>query len=633
MFHKKKLLIIITAVILLSAGTAVFFVINNNVLTKKYRTLIENINNYGIQEFADSAKECKEEWKYTSLFDIINKNNIIHTLENIADNTSKADKELSESLNEVNTLINSVEDYNLLNNANDYNSYLSEWKEAVEKKSYYKAVNLQKQAKESLDELINTNNEYINNKLKLYETADLNSASIDEKTFIDQEIDKIKQLAADNAFNQLKLSMQKVDDSISAYLRPNNPINLEVQQVDATEYPQMKLYLHLKDLNTGELPSYICNSMFCVRKQDAEKGYVRQNITHVTRLNESQALNIDITADVSASMEGKPLEEAKSVMADFINKIQFDAGDKLELTSFSTGVHLEQEFCGDKTLLHRKINNLQINDKSSLYDGLYTSVTRVAAQSGAKCVIAYADGNDNYSNCDSSQVINVAKRYCIPVFIIGIGKVQTKDFKNICDSTGGVFYNVNAASEMNKVFDEIYSREKQLYMIEFCDDSGNKVSDESNIIVSYQSVQYGGESSYAYHPNVLQSVDGNSLYSDGPEAVVENYIKNYDDAMTYSDFSYIEPYLEKFSSIYYSQKEYVTNEFSVFLNAYEIVGTNYIDDNSCVVTTLETYYVQKENVPLNLMTQKCKYKVDKDKVSWLISDFADQVKVMYRINK
>ena len=68
----------------------------------------------------------------------------------------------------------------------------------------------------------------------------------------------------------------------------------------------------------------------------------------------------------------------------------------MELTTFSTGVYIEREFCSDSNALIADIANLDTGNMTSLYDALYTAVTRVAAQNGAKCVIAFTDGNDKH---------------------------------------------------------------------------------------------------------------------------------------------------------------------------------------------------------------------------------------------
>ena len=81
-------------------------------------------------------------------------------------------------------------------------------------------------------------------------------------------------------------------------------------------------------------------------------------MTNVSQLDETEVLKVDMVADVSGSMSGQPIQEAKESMSNFIRSVQFSAGDMVELTSFSTGVRLEQEFCGDEGLLLSKINDL-----------------------------------------------------------------------------------------------------------------------------------------------------------------------------------------------------------------------------------------------------------------------------------
>ena len=77
-------------------------------------------------------------------------------------------------------------------------------------------------------------------------------------------------------------------------------------------------------------------------EKDANQKYIKQVVTSANQLNEKESLKINMVADVSGSMDGAPLAEAKNIMTNFINSVQFDAGDLVELTSFSTGVRLEQ---------------------------------------------------------------------------------------------------------------------------------------------------------------------------------------------------------------------------------------------------------------------------------------------------
>lgn len=108
-------------------------------------------------------------------------------------------------------------------------------------------------------------------------------------------------------------------------------------------------------------------------------------------------------------------------------------------------------------------------------------------------------------------------------------------------------------------------------------------------------------------------------------------MKGFDDAMTYSDFSYICDYLLIDSPIYKAQEKYVLRNISEALDSYEIVDVIYSNSEECVVKTRETYYVQTQDEPLILLTQECQYVVVYVNGEWKMRDFADSVHVLSKI--
>ena len=413
---------------------------------------------------------------------------------------------------------------------------------------------------------------------------------------------------------------------------PAVPLSMAVQQIDVSKFPEIKLYLRL-ETDSGEVPDDLDQTLFYVRREDANREYIEQKVKKVTQLDKAENLNIDMVADVSGSMDGTPLMQAKDVMNRFLASVQFNAGDTVELTTFSTGVYINQEFCDDLSTLTGRVNGLVTDDMTSLYDALYTAVTRTASRSGAKCVIAFTDGLDNYSSCTIDDVVEIAKRYHVPIFIIGIGDIDYNAISYIAQETGGACYTTGDVISMEDIYNEIYRIEKELYLVEYTDNTGADATEAVNLIVGYRSGDYDGESSYSFTPNILMDVDAGTLYTTGPEAVVEKYIKAFDDAMTESQFSYIEDCLLKDSPIYVGQKDYVLKGYTEKLDAFEIVKVDYRTSTECVVTTRETYYVQASGKPLQLMTQECKYVVLDVNGRWYISDFAENVNVLMRINR
>ena len=246
-------------------------------------------------------------------------------------------------------------------------------------------------------------------------------------------------------------------------------------------------------------------------------------------------------------------------------------------------------------------------------------------------MIAFTDGMDNYSSCSANDVINLAKRYHVPIFVIGIGYEDYSYARNIAQQTGGNYYSAASVSDMSYIYDRIYKQEKELYMLEFEDTSDVSVFNESNIITGYHTAEYGGETNYSYTPNTLVNVDDNSLYKDGPEGVVSAYMVAFADAMTNQSYSYIAPYILSGSALEAEQTKYVTRGISENIDSYEIENVEYTDNNNCVVTTRETYFVQKPGAPLSLLTQRCKYSVVKSGNDWKMTGFVDKIEVLSRI--
>lgn len=565
------------------------------------------------------------------IVDISGKKAVISDLQKIGNNIDK----FNEYSNCIKELQDNKENYKL--DEESYAKYvkaLNQCQKAITDKKAQDTFDKYNKVETARTTLINADNKYIKDRVSMYQAIDMANAESSEKKAYKENLEKINNLVAakDKNYKAIKKAFSKMDQTVYMYIDPENVLDISIQQVDASDFPKVKLYLNIQDENTGNVPSGLDDTSFYVLKKDATANYVKQKVKAISQLNEQEALKVDMVADVSGSMSGTPLSEAQMCMANFVNSMQFDAGDQVELTSFATGVRLEQEFTGDASSLIDEINDLVTGDMTSLYDALYTAVERVATQSGARCVIAFTDGNDNYSDCSVTDVVNVANRYHVPVFIIGIGSVDTTDLYTITNQTGGEYYNINAVNSMQEIYEKIYRMEKQLYMVEFEDGTGADINDQSDIKTGYKSVKYGGECNYTYTPNVLLSAGSATLYKDGPEAVVEEYLKNFDDAVNHSDFSLISNCLQKGSPIYTEQEKYVQRDISEQLDSYELTDVSYSDENNCVISTRETYYVQVSGEALQLMTQECKYSLVKENGNWFMTSFVD-INVVSRIKQ
>ena len=87
----------------------------------------------------------------------------------------------------------------------------------------------------------------------------------------------------------------------------------------ASEFPTVKLYNEISKIRQPEnVIENLDDAFFYINKQDANAKYVKQVVKSANQLNEKEALKVDMVADVSGSMDGSPLNEAKQVMSDFV---------------------------------------------------------------------------------------------------------------------------------------------------------------------------------------------------------------------------------------------------------------------------------------------------------------------------
>jgi len=613
-------------------GAGVLF-FKNNSLNKQKEELVATLESYDLPKYNKEKDEVVEDFEKISFFGISDKEDLIEDLAEMEEKASEDKEALDSYQKEMKAAEEAKETFGFIEDFTAYDTYLSEFAAAIKDGNVEEAKEYADKAEELKESFAEINKANAYDRFYEYSCVDMTYADKEEKEAYEEQIQIINDLIEGEDDEKLLAALEEIEEIAEPYMLAENPLTVSVQQIDVSQFPNIKVYTRLEEQDTGVVPENLDPVMFYIKKKDANGDYVKQEISKAGQLEESGALMIDIVADVSGSMDGSYIIEAQEVMANFVNSVQFSAGDMVELTSFSSGVKIEEEFCSDAATLINDIYSLETDDMTSLYDALYTSVIRVASQPGAKCVIAFTDGYDNYSNSTYSEVIEVAQRYHVPIFVIGIGYVDDYVIEEITSQTGGKYYNTSYISSMEDIYKEIYESEKELYVIEYKDDESGEFMDETDILVGYHSEEYGGNDEFTYVPNVLLSVDGPKFYEDGPEAVVEAYMEGFDDAMTYSDFSYISDYLLEDSNIYKSQEKYVTRDITETLDSYEIVNVDYYGDDECIVTTRETYYVQMPGEPLQLLTQECQYIVIKDNAEWKLTDFAAPVEVLLRINQ
>ena len=105
----------------------------------------------------------------------------------------------------------------------------------------------------------------------MYQAIDMANAENSEKKTYKENLEKINNLVAakDKNYKAIKKAFSKMDQTVYMYIDPENVLDISIQQVDASDFPKVKLYLNIQDENTGNVPSGLDDTSFYVLKKDA----------------------------------------------------------------------------------------------------------------------------------------------------------------------------------------------------------------------------------------------------------------------------------------------------------------------------------------------------------------------------
>ena len=233
---------------------------------------------------------------------------------------------------------------------------------------------------------------------------------------------------------------------------------------DVSDYPTVKIYCSVTD-DGGD--SVILSSPTAGVTEKISGGQdIERTIRSIERLEGNQGIGIDILVDKSASMSGD-MDQMQRILTDFINSLDYPSGDKAEIISFDSYLMYMCTFTDNASYLLNGISNMTPFGNTALYDAIVEGVENAGKRTGANCVIAFTDGEDNESMYSYQEAIALAQEKEIPVYLIGTSSADTYVLQMIAEATGGYYWNANSIYDVNEILQRIYTVQKNMYCIEY----------------------------------------------------------------------------------------------------------------------------------------------------------------------
>ncbi len=294
------------------------------------------------------------------------------------------------------------------------------------------------------------------------------------------------------------------------------PAQIQLVSTDVSDYPVVKAYFRVED-GAGQTVSGLDAQSFIIQERLQGGAYLAREVRNVSALDR-QGLNINLVADKSGSMV-YDMDRTKQVMGEFINSLDYAKGDQVEVLAFDDIVQQMCYYTGDQALLANGINNMSPEGGTALYNALCDGIHYAALQGGARCVIAFTDGEDNVSARTPQDVVNDAQTNQVPVYIVGVGSGRSDLLRDIAESTGGRYWPIDDLYDLGQIYSEIYAEQQELYMVEYLSDAQSDQYSYRDLNVAVSGGGYRGTADVGFTP--VRSL-GNQVHTSRYELVKES---------------------------------------------------------------------------------------------------------------
>jgi VWFA-related protein len=179
-------------------------------------------------------------------------------------------------------------------------------------------------------------------------------------------------------------------------------------------------------------------------------------------------LSVILGIDVSGSMQGIPIKEAKRGASIFLD--QLDKEDFTSLMVFGNSVRFPTDFTRKKHEVREKIESLKADEKLTwLYQATHDGMDKASkAPTSRVAIVLLTDGRDEGSPIGEEEVVARIKKAHIPIYTLGFGpKAQVDYLKKVATMSSGYFLSTPKAEELSNLYSMVLDQLKNQYLLRF----------------------------------------------------------------------------------------------------------------------------------------------------------------------
>ncbi len=237
---------------------------------------------------------------------------------------------------------------------------------------------------------------------------------------------------------------------------------IRIDALDSSQFPRIQATVTVVDAS-GRPVADLPPDAFGARAAD-----IALPVSEVaSATDEGLAIAVTLAFDVSGSMSGLPLEQAKQAGKALLEELGPE--DQAAALAFADEAQVVQPFTRDRQALAVAIDGLAAQGNTALYDAVSRSLQiEQAADSPRRAVVLLSDGQDygGLSQIDRGTSLSVAAAAGVPVFVVGLGELVDQAYLDeLAKTTRGQLWLAPGPEALQDLYKTIGSLLRHQYVL------------------------------------------------------------------------------------------------------------------------------------------------------------------------
>jgi len=251
-------------------------------------------------------------------------------------------------------------------------------------------------------------------------------------------------------------------DEFAVY-EPYDALNVNTYRGSYEGFPEVQLCVNVTEM-LGRPIQGLDSTNFDV----TENGFPVDSLRLELASGSQWPLSVAMLLDISDSMDGTPLDSAKTAISTFLDNMTDE--DKAALVSFASGVTVDQSMTSTLALVDSALTDLTAGGATAMYDGLIAAMNQVLTQATRRAIILLTDGAENASIFkDLDYILTAALASDVPIYTIGLNSptLDADTLQYIAAQTGGAYYFAPGPEDLLEIYLDLVDQFYNQYCLTF----------------------------------------------------------------------------------------------------------------------------------------------------------------------